>query len=62
MEPVSHHGQNEPFSRSNEPRSGIPTSFFLKLTWESVKTLVIELVGHHGQNNPFPWSNEPHSR
>ncbi|KAG5578700.1 hypothetical protein H5410_049327 [Solanum commersonii] len=49
MEPSSHHGQNFPFTRSNEHRSS------------TVKTLDMEPAGYHGQNVPFTMSNEPRS-
>ncbi|KAG5600580.1 hypothetical protein H5410_031950 [Solanum commersonii] len=74
MKPVGHHGQNDPFPRSNDPQ--ITTILFSvvefrlqfcqKLSWTSVnifvmeQTLDMELVGHHGQINPFSRSNEPH--
>ncbi|KAG5578657.1 hypothetical protein H5410_058791 [Solanum commersonii] len=46
MEPVGPHGQNGPFSKSNEPGA------------EFVKTLTMEPVGPHGQNILFSRSNE----
>ncbi|KAG5600570.1 hypothetical protein H5410_031940 [Solanum commersonii] len=59
IDPVSPDGQNSPFSRSNEPRSRIPTHFFKKNSWTSVETIVVELVGPDSQNSPFSRSNEP---
>ncbi|KAG5569107.1 hypothetical protein H5410_058873 [Solanum commersonii] len=47
MELVGPHGQNGPFSRSNDPRG---------------ETLPMEPVGPHGQNGPFSRSNDPRSR
>ncbi|KAG5568921.1 hypothetical protein H5410_064084 [Solanum commersonii] len=52
LETVGPHGQNGPFSRSNDPRS----------SWTSVKTLPMEPVGCHGQNGPFSKSNDPRRR
>ncbi|KAG5569112.1 hypothetical protein H5410_058878 [Solanum commersonii] len=36
--------------------------FCQKISWTSVKTLVVEPVGLDGQNDPFSRSNEPQSR
>ncbi|KAG5578673.1 hypothetical protein H5410_049300, partial [Solanum commersonii] len=51
MEPVGPHGQNDPFSRSNESWSRT-----------SVKTFPMDLVVPHGQNGPFSRVNDPRSR
>ncbi|KAG5568918.1 hypothetical protein H5410_064081 [Solanum commersonii] len=63
---VGFHGQNNTFSRSNDPRiHGIfrdpefRPHFCQNLTWTSVKTLSTEPVGTHGQDNPFSRSNDP---
>ncbi|KAG5600598.1 hypothetical protein H5410_031968 [Solanum commersonii] len=52
METVGHHGQNDPFSQSNEPYSSlwifVDTKFrhhlFQKFTWTSIKSLAMEQV------------------
>ncbi|KAG5588773.1 hypothetical protein H5410_049207 [Solanum commersonii] len=49
MEPVGTHGQNVPFSWSNEP-------WRRNFSWTSVKILVMKPVGPHGQNSPFSMS------
>ncbi|KAG5582366.1 hypothetical protein H5410_052993 [Solanum commersonii] len=49
MDLVVPDGQNDPFLRSNDPRS------------RSVKTLAMEAVGPDGQNSLFSRSNEPQS-
>ncbi|KAG5613700.1 hypothetical protein H5410_013524 [Solanum commersonii] len=56
MDPVGPHGQNGPFSRSNDPE------FWKNFTWTSVKTLTMETVGPHRQNGPFSRLNNPRSR
>ncbi|KAG5574357.1 hypothetical protein H5410_054491 [Solanum commersonii] len=60
MKSVGPHGQNHPFSRSNDPRShGIfgnqefRPHFCKKFTWTSAWTLPMEPVGPNGQNVPF---------
>ncbi|KAG5628344.1 hypothetical protein H5410_000061 [Solanum commersonii] len=58
MELVGPHGQNGPFSRSNDPRSRIRPRFCQNFTWTSIKNLP---VGHHGQNDPFSRLNKPKS-
>ncbi|KAG5600593.1 hypothetical protein H5410_031963 [Solanum commersonii] len=62
---LGHHGQHDPFSRSNEPHNTDPEiqrQFFQKFTWTFVKTLAIKPVGHHSQNDPFSRSNDCQSR
>ncbi|KAG5593556.1 hypothetical protein H5410_044070 [Solanum commersonii] len=69
MEPIGPHGQNVPFSRSNEPQihhffcyPKFRPHFSHNFLWTSVKTLAIEPVGPYGQKNPFSRSNEPQNR
>uniref|UniRef100_M1AVU6 Uncharacterized protein n=1 Tax=Solanum tuberosum TaxID=4113 RepID=M1AVU6_SOLTU len=65
---VGSHGQNDPFSGSNVPRSRKTPHFanFLMLQsmdfLASVKTLAMEQVVTHGQNGPFSRPNDPKSR
>ncbi|KAG5593613.1 hypothetical protein H5410_034845 [Solanum commersonii] len=67
MEPVGHHSQNVPFTRSNDPRNlsySASWSTWLKrpiykVKRSSKKTLANEPVGHHGQKGPFTKSNVP---
>ncbi|KAG5613726.1 hypothetical protein H5410_013550, partial [Solanum commersonii] len=69
-QPVDPHGQNGPFSRSNDRRSltyganwpsrtKIP---IFKVNRALKKTLGMEPAGPHSQNSPFPRSNGPRSR
>ncbi|KAG5574360.1 hypothetical protein H5410_054494 [Solanum commersonii] len=65
MKPVVPHGQNDPFSRSNEPRSSWPSrpkrpilKVKRSLEQTSVKTLDMQPVGPHSQNVPFSWSTD----
>ncbi|KAG5576388.1 hypothetical protein H5410_056522 [Solanum commersonii] len=58
MKPIGPDGQTGPFSKSNEPRSGFPTSFWQKNLWTSIKTLVMELVGPDKETCLFSWSND----
>ncbi|KAG5568907.1 hypothetical protein H5410_064070 [Solanum commersonii] len=70
MEPVCPHGQNDPFSGLNNPRSS--HGFFgdpkfrpcicKNFSWTFIKTLPMERVGPHDQNGPFSRSNDPQSR
>ncbi|KAG5578678.1 hypothetical protein H5410_049305 [Solanum commersonii] len=64
MDPVSRHGENNPFTRSNDPQSSDPEfrrHLCQKLTWTSVKTLDIDPVRRHNQKDTFTTSNEPQS-
>ncbi|KAG5598147.1 hypothetical protein H5410_039379 [Solanum commersonii] len=78
MEPVGPHGQNDPFSRSNDPRD-VLSDLSYGASWPSqpkgpifkvkraskqtsVKTLVIEPIGPHSQNGPFSRLNKTRSR
>ncbi|KAG5582387.1 hypothetical protein H5410_053014 [Solanum commersonii] len=69
MEPIGLDDQNDPFSRSNDPRSSpwifgdseFRRHFCRKFSWMSVETIAMEPVGPDGQNGPFSRSNEPRS-
>ncbi|KAG5578687.1 hypothetical protein H5410_049314 [Solanum commersonii] len=62
MEPIWPHSQTNPFTRSNEPKAEFRYHFSLKITWTSIKTLVMEPVGRHGQISPFRRLNDPQRR
>ncbi|KAG5569186.1 hypothetical protein H5410_058952 [Solanum commersonii] len=62
MELIGHDLKTDPFSRSNDPRSGFLASFLPKFSWTSVKTLVMKPVGSNGKIGPFSRSNDPRSR
>ncbi|KAG5578693.1 hypothetical protein H5410_049320 [Solanum commersonii] len=61
MDPVGRHGQNGPFTRSNDTQSTITTSFMPKNYMDFHKTIATESVGFHGLNSPFTRSKEPQS-
>ncbi|KAG5598312.1 hypothetical protein H5410_029682 [Solanum commersonii] len=56
---VVHHCQNFPFTRSNDPRSRIPTSFLPKIYLDLCKSLSMEPVGHHGHTTQLHGQMNP---